>query len=528
MRHQLYLYEPLNTIPQIRTIASNSLACANDLDGTTISRFVTIFDSAVNFNDDACFRSWYGDFMSAISNSGNTVTNGTKPLKFGEKLGYGLGDTASNFFFQVFNIFLLYYYTDIFGLSAAAVGTMFLVTRLVDAASDPIMGLIADRTNSRWGKFRPYLLFAAIPYGLCGYAMFANPDLSDTGKLVYAYATYTLMMLAYTVINVPYSALMGVISPSSTERTRVASYRFICAFAAAWLVGTFVTPLKNILGGGNEVLGFQLTMIIFAVLSVALFWISFATTKERVKPIQTETNVRLDFKAILSNGPWIALFIAAIFTLMNVAVRNGTLLYYFKYYIGDDGTWVFLIFDKTAVFMSLGLMTMIGGIALTKTLSDYFEKRSLLIILTILNAITMAAFYVTPPDQYWLMVTINCIGTFVIGPTPALVWSMYADTADYGEWKTRRRTTALIFSSLQFAQKMGLAVGAGLAGIILGLSGFVANEVQSETSLAGIRFMFSVMPALLALAGAAAIYFYRIDSKMIKTFERELGKRHAS
>ena len=452
----------------------------------------------------------------------------TEQLRFTEKLGYGLGDTASNFFFQVFNIFLLYYYTDIFGLSAAAVGTMFLVTKIVDAASDPIMGLIADRTNTRWGKFRPYLLWAAIPYGLCGYAMFANPDLSDAGKLVYAYVTYTLMMLAYTAINVPYSALMGVISPSSIERTKVASYRFICAFSAAWLIGTFVTPMKNMLGGGDEALGFQLTMIIFAVLSVVLFWITFATTKERVAPTQTESNIRLDFRAMLGNGPWIALFIAAIFTLMNVAVRNGSLLYYFKYYVGDDGTRIFLIFDKTAVFMSLGLMAMIVGIALTKTLAERFEKRTLLIILTLLNSVAMAAFYVTPPDQYWLMVAINCIGAFLIGPTPALVWAMYADTADYGEWKTGRRTTALVFSSLQFAQKMGLAVGAGLAGVILGMFGFIANEVQTETSLSGIRFLFSVMPAALAVAGAAAIFFYRIDSATVRQFEKELATRHSA
>ena len=450
----------------------------------------------------------------------------TQPLRFREKLGYGLGDTASNFFFQVFNIFLLYYYTDIFGLSAAAVGTMFLVTKIVDAASDPIMGLIADRTNTRWGEFRPYLLWAAIPYGLLGYAMFANPDLSESGKLAYAYVTYTLMMLAYTVINVPYSALMGVISPSSTERTKVASYRFICAFGAAWLIGTFVTPLKNTLGGGDEALGFRLTMIIFAVASVALFWITFATTKERVKPVHTETNIRSDLKALSQNGPWIALFVAAIFTLMNVAVRNGSLLYYFKYYVGDDGSRIFLIFDKTAVFMSLGLITMIGGIALTKTLCDYFEKRSLLITLTILNAVTMAVFYVTPPDQYWLMVVINCIGTLLIGPTPALVWAMYADCADYGEWKSGRRITALTFSSLQFAQKLGLAVGAGLAGVILGLFGFIANETQTASSLAGIRFIFSIMPALLAVMGAAAIYFYKIDSATIREFEVALAERH--
>jgi GPH family glycoside/pentoside/hexuronide:cation symporter len=413
-------------------------------------------------------------------------------------------------------------------LPAAAVGTMFLVTKVVDAVSDPVMGLIADRTTTKWGKFRPYLLWGAIPYGVLGYAMFANPDLSDIGKLIYAYVTYTLMMLAYTAINVPYSALMGVISPSSVERTKVASYRFICAFAAAWLIGTFVTPLKNILGGGNEALGFQLTMVIFAVLSVALFWITFATTKERVVPIEKKSNIRRDLRAVLGNGPWIALFIAAIFTLMNIAVRNGSLMYYFKYYVGDDGAQIFLIFDKTAVFLSLGLMTMMLGITLTKTLCDYFEKRSLLIVLTILNALSMAAFYVTPPDQYWLMVAINCIGTFVIGPTPALVWAMYADTADYGEWKTGRRTTALVFSSLQFAQKLGLAVGAGLTGVILGWFGFVANELQSDASLAGIRFIFSVIPAVLALLGTVSIFFYKINSKTVRQIEQDLVARHSA
>lgn len=453
------------------------------------------------------------------------MTN-AQQLSFKEKLGYGLGDTASNFFFQVFGIFLLYYYTDIFGLAPAAVGTMFLVTKIVDAVSDPIMGLIADRTNSRWGKFRPYLLWGAIPYGVCGYLMFANPDLSDTGKLIYAYVTYTAMMLAYTVVNVPYSALMGVISPSSIERTKVASYRFVCAMAAGWLVGTFVTPLKNILGGGNEALGFQITMLIFAVISVALFWVTFATTKERVAPIQEVTDVRLDLKALKQNGPWIALFVSAILTLMNIATRNGSLLYYFKYYVGDDGTQIFLIFDKTAVFLSLGLIAFIIGITLTRYLSERFEKRHLMIALSIMNGMTMAAFYFIPPDQYWTMVFFNCLGSFLVGPTPALVWSMYADCADYGEWKTGRRTTGLVFSTVQFAQKMGLAVGAGLTGIILSWFGFVANEIQTEESLLGIRFMFSILPASLAVLGASAIFFYTLDRDKTKKIELDLAQKH--
>lgn len=454
------------------------------------------------------------------------MTIDASPLKFREKLGYGLGDTASNFFFQVFNLFLLYYYTDVFGLAPAAVGTMFLVTKIVDAISDPIMGLVADRTNSRWGKFRPYLLWAAIPYGLFGYAVFLSPDFSATGRLVYAYATYTLMMLAYTAINVPYSALMGVISPSSMERTKVAAFRFICAFSAGWVIATFVTPLKNILGGGDEATGFRLTMMIFAVISILLFWICFATTKERVHPEEMSSDIRSDLRALLHNGPWIALFFSAIFALTNVAMRGGATIFYFKYYVGDDGTPIFLIFDKTAVFLSLSTFALVGGVMMTRALCERFDKRSLMIALTLGNAIAMAVFYFVPPEQYWLMVFVGAVGAILAGPTAALVWSMYADCADYGEWKTGRRTTALVFSAAQFAQKMGLAVGAGLAGYILSLFGFISNEIQSANSIVGIKLMFSVFPAVLAVLSAVAIFFYRLDGDKVSQIERELAERH--
>lgn len=450
-----------------------------------------------------------------------------EPLRFREKLGYGLGDTASNFFFVTFNMFLLYYYTDIFGLLPAAVGTMFLVTKVIDAVSDPIMGIIADRTNSRWGKYRPFILWGAIPYGLCGYLMFANPDLSSSGKLIYAYVTYSFMMLAYTAINVPYSALLGVISPSSIERTKAASYRFFGAFLAGWLIATFVTPLKNILGGGDDALGFQLTMTIFAVASVLLFWVTFATTRERVSPPQKDTDMRRDLVAALQNGPWIALIFAGVFTLTNIAVRQGAQIYYLKYFVGDDGTSLFLIFDRTAVFLSLGTLAMLIGVTFTKILSERFDKRRLMIVLSTLNALSMAVFFFIPADQYWLMVAVNSLGMLIAGPTPALVWSMYADTADYGEWKTGRRTTALIFSTVQFSHKFGLAVGAGLAGIMLSWFGFVANEIQTESAITGIRFMFSVVPAVFALMGVASIYFYNIDSKLVATIEQDLLERRA-
>lgn len=449
----------------------------------------------------------------------------TEQLRFREKLGYGLGDAASNLFFQVFLLFLLYYYTDVYGLAPAAVGTMFLVTKVIDAISDPAMGLIADRTRSRWGKFRPYLLWAAIPYGVFGYAMFYSPDLSATGKLIYAYLSYSLMMLAYTAINVPYSALMGVISPSSVERTKVATYRFVCAFSAGWLVATFVTPLKNMLGAGSEVAGFRRTMMIFAVMSVVLFWVSFATTKERVHAPEAKPDIRADLRALLANGPWLALFFAAIFNYTNFAMRSGAAVFWFKYYAGDDGAPIFLIFDKTAVFLSLTKFALIGGVLLTQPLSRRFDKRSLMIALTLGYAVAVCAFYVIPPDQYWSMVIVGAASALLLGPTIVLMWSMYADAADYGEWKTGRRTTALVFSAAMFGAKMGLAVGAGLAGYILSLFGFIANEPQTETSIVGIKLLFSVFPAATAALAALSIYFYAInDNKMMK-IERDLADR---
>ena len=205
-------------------------------------------------------------------------------LRFSERLGYGLGDTASNFFFQTFNIFLLYYYTDIFGIPAGFVGTMFLVSRIWDAVNDPLMGIIADRTSTRWGKYRPYLLFFAIPYGLVGFLMFANPDLDLTGRMVYAAVTYTAMMMVYTAINIPYAALMAVMTPSSAERTTLSTFRFVGAFGGGMLVTAMVLPLKDALGGGDEATGFRYTMALFGVISIALFCCTFFLTKERLKP----------------------------------------------------------------------------------------------------------------------------------------------------------------------------------------------------------------------------------------------------
>lgn len=443
-----------------------------------------------------------------------------------EKVGYGLGDTASNFFFQTFNLFLLYYYTDIFGISAAAAGTVFLFSRLLDAVTDPLMGVISDRTRSRFGQFRPYLLWGAVPYGILGYLMFAGPDLSPTGKLIYAYATYGAMMLAYTAINIPYGALMGVMSPSSKERTSLSSYRFVCAFAGALLIASLVTPLKDALGGGDEAAGFRRTMAIFGVVSVALFFFCFATTRERQAPPREEkSNLKRDFRILLGNRPWVALFFAAFFALGSVAVRGAGTVYYLKYYAGVGSEKVFLFFDHISLFMTAGSLAMIVGVALTPLVNRRWDKRRLMVVLTALNGLAMALFFVIPPDRIGWMHTVNIVGTLLAGPTPALVWAMYADTADYGEWKFGRRTTGLVFSAALFAQKMGLTIGGTLAGWILALSGFVANTAQSDGALTGIRVLFALAPAAFALCNAIALSFYPLNDATMRDIERDLQAR---
>ena len=435
-----------------------------------------------------------------------------------EKIAYGLGDTASNFFFQFFNLFLLFYYTDVFGLEAAAVGTMFLVIRIFDAVMDPLMGMAADRTNSRWGKFRPYILWGALPYGLIGYVMFVNPALGAHGKLVFAYVTYGLMWVAYTAINIPYSALMGVMSPSSEERTSLSIYRFICAFSGQFLIALLVVKLKGFLGGGNEAAGFRYTMLLFSVISVAMFLYTFAMTRERVRPPADQvSSLRQDVKTLLRNGPWVVLFFSAFFTLTNTAIRGASIIYYFKYIVRDEG--------KSVFYMSAGSLAFIAGAASTKLFLRFFKRRTLMIGLSLLNAVTMASFYFVNPQAIWLLNALNLLATFLVGPTPAILWSMYADTADYGEWKFGRRTTGLVFSAAVFSQKIGLAVGAALAGWMLHFYGFVANAAQGAHTLQGISLMFSIGPAVFAILGAVAIFFYSLTETQMKSIEQELTAR---
>ncbi len=450
-------------------------------------------------------------------------------LKVREYIGYALGDMASNLFFVTFNIFLIYYYVDVWAIPAASISFMMLAVRFFDAVNDPVMGLIADRTETRWGKFRPYLLWGAVPYGISGYLMFAGPDLGDSGKLVYAYATYTLMLTAYTVVNVPYSSMLGVISPSSRTRGVASSFRFVGAFTGGFLVSLLARPLVKALGGGDQVLGFQYTIAIFAVASIAMFWLCFATTKERVKPPPAQkTDVRAELGELVRNYPWVMLLVATIFSTTFMALRQGSTLFYFKYVIGDDGTPIlFGTFDRSTVFLSTGMLAQIFGTAALGFIVRRVDKKKLAAVLSAVTGVSFAAFFFLPTDNYWLLVAVNAFGTFCMGPTSALTWAMYGDVADYGEWKFGRRSTALVYSASLFSIKTGIMIGGALVPVFLGSFGFVRNAEQSATAILGITLAFTLMPGLFAILKGVAIWIYPLDQRRVDEVEQALATRRA-
>lgn len=455
------------------------------------------------------------------------MTSSSQPvsrLGFFEKLAYGLGDTASNFFFQAFNIFLAYYYTDVVRIeNTAAVGWLLGTMPIVVAALNPVIGVLADRTHSRWGKFRPWILWGALPYGALGYLMFTNPGFSPDGQLVFAYATYTLMLIAYAAINTPYSALMGVMSASSDDRTSLSTYRFACAFLGALLIGSLVPKLSRFFAqiGGSEAAGFRYTMAIFAVISVVMFLFTFFNTRERVAPPAAQkSSLRADLGDLVRNGPWLVLFFAAFLTLANTGLRSGSGVYYFKYVVGD--------FEGLSSFNFWGFLAFIAGSLATKVFTKFASRRVLMIGLTMLNALAMASFYVLDPHNRTLLYVMNIFASFVAGPTPAIVWSMYADTADYGEWKFGRRTTGLVFSATVLVQKVGLAIGSAMIGWLLDHYGYVADAAQSPRAIQGITLLFSVLPGAFALLSGFAIIFYPLDEPRVKQIEADLAARRAA
>ncbi len=438
-----------------------------------------------------------------------------------EKLGFSIGEYAGSIIWQTLMFFLPIFYTDTFGLSAAAVSTMFLVVRLFDAVNDPLMGTIADRTETKWGKFRPYLLWFAVPYGLGTVLMFTTPDFGATGKLVWAYATYGLMMVIYTAMMIPYNSLIGVISPNPGERTSVSSYKFVFAYAAGASVQGLIIPLVKRLGAGDSQKGYMLTMAVFGAICIVCFIIAFLSVRERVKPDPAKkSRLSEDIKDLIHNQPWIVLFFICVITLVYVAIRSAVIMYYFKYFIGNT--------EAAGPFMVIGTLCVLLGVLPTRWLSERMGKKRLYIISMFIIAISSAGFFFAGPQDLIFIYVCQIVFSLASGPTMPLLWSMLADTADYSEWKNDRRATGLVYSAATFSQKMGFSLGGAIAMGILSFFGYVPEVQQSAQALLGIRLSLSLIPAIFALVGTVLLFFYKLDDATVNQIEADLKARRAT
>lgn len=438
-----------------------------------------------------------------------------------EKIGYGLGDTASNVVFQTVMMFMAFFYTDVFGISAAAMGTLFLVVRIIDAVTDPIMGAICDRTETKWGKFRPYLLWLSVPYAVIAVLAFTTPDLSANGKLIYAYITYTLLMIIYTAINIPYCALGGVITADTGERVSLNSYRFFLATAGGVLVAATTLYFVEFFGQGDDQKGYQMAMAILAGLSILMFLASFFLTKERiVQATESASSFWTDMKYLLQNDQWRVVAALNFVLLIPLVIRGASAIYYLNWYAGRE--------DLVSAFLTAGMLAAMVGAAFASPLTKRLTKVQSYIMIQIVMAVVSAGMFFLPADNIVLIFVLFIIVQFFGQMASPILWTMMADTVEYGEYKTGRRITGLVFSGALFTLKLGMALGGAIMGWLLAVYGY-QSEATSQTpeAIGGIVLIFTVVPAIGHLIVAGIVSRYKLDKKRCEEIRVELDRRAA-
>lgn len=458
-------------------------------------------------------------------------------IKLKEKIGYGFGDMASSMFWKLFGSYLMIFYTDVFGLPAAVVGTLFLVTRVWDSAFDPIVGVVADRTHSRWGKFRPYLLFLAIPFSVIGVLTFVTPPFGDNGKLVYAYVTYSLMMMVYSAINVPYASLLGVMSDNPKERNTLSTYRMAFAYIGSFIALLLFMPMVNFWSGHSKEIaaqqqGWTLAVAVIAVMCALLFIGCFALTRERVKALhEKQAPLKEDLKDLWKNRPWWILLGAGVAALVFNSIRDGATVYYFKYFIVEEDFQTISFFGVSFVlsglYLSVGQIANIAGVILAAPISNRIGKKQTYMGSMAIATVLSILFFWFDKDNLALIFTFQILISICAGSIFPLLWSMYADCTDYSELKTGNRATGLIFSSSSMSQKFGWAIGSALTGWLLSYFGFVANEVQQAEAIQGIKMFMSFLPAAGTLLSIVFISMYPLSEKKMLEISAALKSRRA-
>ena len=473
-----------------------------------------------------------------------------------EKVGYSLGDLAANLVFQTLVTYLAYFYTDIYGLDTADSSVIILTVGLIAAfAFNPIIGALADRTNTRWGKFRPWILMTAVPLGVVALLAFSTPDFSYKGKFIYAAVTYTLLLLLYAANNLPYSALSGVITGDMAERNSVSSYRFVAVMFAQFFVQVFMYPLILSVGDGDKALGIEKVMTYLAIIGTILLLITFFTTRERIIPKQEQKSSLLeDLSDLVKNKPWVIILLCTTLLFVTLAMKGGSYVYYFENYVDKDALSTFLepilaffsgigmnFFGEDPVsagfglFNAGGIIFMIVGITLSKKYADQYGKRNVFGIALFISTLFILVFVFFPAQSVGLMFISQILHGFFYGITIPLLWAMIADVADYSEWKNHRRATAIIFSAMMVGLKGGLSIGGSLVTWILGLYHYIPKEAidasftgQPESAIGGIKLLVSVYPSIPFFLIAALLFLYEIDKQMEVKIETDLKSRRTN
>ncbi len=472
----------------------------------------------------------------------------SQKLSVVEKVGYSLGDLAANLVFQTLVTYLAYFYTDIYGLDTNTASAIMLTVGLIAAFGfNPIIGAIADRTVSKWGKFRPWILFTSIPLGAVALLAFTTPDFSYKGKVIYAVVTYTLLLLLYAANNLPYSALSGVITGDMKERNSLSAYRFVAVMFAQFFVQVFMLPIIEAAGGGDNAIGIEKVMTWLAVIGTLMLIVTFLTTKERIVPTaEQKSSLKEDLSDLFKNKPWIIMLALTTLVFITLAMKGGAYVYYFKNYVDKESLTNFItpllnslsaigvdFFGEDPVsagfglFNAGGIIFMIVGISFSKGLADKYGKRDVFGIFLVISTLFILIFYFFPPTSVRLMFASQILHGFSYGVTIPLLWAMIADVADYSEWKNNRRATAIIFSAMMVGLKAGLSIGSALLTKILGLYNYVPNsdDVQVESAILGTKLLVSVYPSIPFLLGAGLLFFYEINKSMETNIEADLKAR---
>ena len=472
----------------------------------------------------------------------------SEKLSLKEKIGYSLGDLSANLVFQTLITYLAYFYTDIYGLNADdATKIIFIVGTVAAFGFNPIVGALADRTNSKWGKFRPWILWTAVPLGVTSVLAFTTPEFSYSGKVIYAVVTFTLLLLLYAGSNLPYSALSGVITGDMKERNSISAYRFVAVMFAQFFVQVFMLPIINYVGDGDKALGIEITMTWLAVIGTVLLLITFITTKERIIPSpEQKSSLKDDLNDLIKNVPWSIMLTVTILLFTTLAMKGGSYIYYFENYVSKNSLTDFIspiteflssiginffgtdpVSAGFGLFNAGGIIFMIIGIGLSKILADKYGKRNIFAIFLFISTLFILVFYILSPDSISLIFGAQIFHGFFYGITIPLLWAMIADVADYSEWKNNRRATAIIFSAMMVGLKLGLSIGQALVTQILNIYGYLPNSVseQTESAVFGIKMLVSIFPSIPFLIATGLLFFYIIDKDLEDKIEKDLSSR---